>query len=64
MSCRDQTAGFDVRVQRGDSISVGPTPLSKLLIEGTLEGKDNTNNTLILTIDNMAAPAGDEEPLH
>ncbi|MDR9430415.1 MAG: TrmB family transcriptional regulator, partial [Natronomonas sp.] len=48
----------------GDSISVGPTPLSKLLIEGTLEGKDNTNNTLILTIDNMAAPAGDEEPLH
>lgn len=48
----------------GDSISVGPTPLSKLLIEGSLEGKDNTNNTLILTIDNMAAPAGGEEPLH
>ena len=48
----------------GDKISVGPTPLSKLLIEGTLEGKDDTNNTLILTIDNMEAPAGDEEPLH
>ena len=48
----------------GDDISVGPTPLSKLLIEGQLEGKDDTNNSLILTIDNMEAPAGDEEPLH
>ncbi|WP_255195994.1 Rrf2 family transcriptional regulator [Halorarius litoreus] len=48
----------------GDDISVGPTPLSKLLIEGTLDGKDDTNNSLILTIDNMVAPAGDEEPLH
>lgn len=48
----------------GDSISVGPTPLSKLLIKGTLEGKDDTNNSLILTIDEMRAPAGDEEPLH
>jgi len=48
----------------GDGISVGPTPLSKLLIEGQLEGKDDTNNSLILTIDNMEAPAGEEEPLH
>jgi predicted transcriptional regulator len=47
-----------------DSISVGPTPLSKLLIKGTLEGKDDTNNSLILTIDEMQAPAGDEDPLH
>ena len=48
----------------GDAISVGPTPLSKLLIEGSLEGKDNTTNSLILTIDEMVAPAGDEEPEH
>lgn len=48
----------------GDAITVGPTPLSKLRIEGTLEGKDDTNNSLILTIDKMEAPAGDEEPLH
>jgi predicted transcriptional regulator len=48
----------------GDTIAVGPTPLSKLLIEGTLDGKDDTNNSLILTIDNMKAPAGGEEPLH
>ncbi|MES3516825.1 MAG: HTH domain-containing protein [Natronomonas sp.] len=53
-------AGFS----EGDKISVGPTPLSKLLIEGALEGKDDSKNSLILTIDNMEAPAGDEEPLH
>ena len=47
-----------------DSISVGPTPLSKLLIEGNLEGKDDTSNSLILTIDEMVAPAGEEEPEH
>ena len=46
----------------GDAIRVGPTPLSKLVIEGTLEGKDDTNNTLIITIDDMRAPA--EEPAH
>lgn len=40
----------------GDDIRVGPTPLSKLVIEGTLEGKDGTNNTLIVTIDYMRAP--------
>ena len=50
--------------EEGDDISVGPTPLSRLLIEGTLEGKDDTSNSLILTIDEMAAPAGDEEPAH
>lgn len=48
----------------GDSILVGPTPLSKLLIEGTLEGKDNTNNILILSIDRMEAPVGDQDPQH
>ena len=48
----------------GDEIVVGPTPLSKLLIEGNLEAKDDTNNSLILTIDRMVAPAGDEDPRH
>ena len=45
-----------------DEVRVGPTPLSKLVIEGTLEGKDDTNNTLILTIDYMRAPAEGETP--
>jgi predicted transcriptional regulator len=46
----------------GDLIRVGPTPLSKLVIEGTLEGKDDTNNTLIVTIDYMRAPEEGHEP--
>ncbi|ADJ15597.1 Rrf2 family transcriptional regulator [Halalkalicoccus jeotgali] len=43
----------------GDSVTVGPTPLSRLLIEGTVDGKDDTNNILILRIDDMRAPADD-----
>ena len=46
------------------TVVVGPTPLSKLVIEGTVEGKDDTNNSLILTIDDMVAPAGEEAPDH
>ncbi len=46
----------------GDSVRVGPTPLSKLVVEGTVDGKDDTNNVLILRIDSMQAPA--EEPEH
>ena len=43
----------------GDTMTVGPTPLSKLRIIGTIEGKDDTSNILILTIDDMKAPVGD-----
>ncbi|MFC4449859.1 MULTISPECIES: Rrf2 family transcriptional regulator [Halorussus] len=46
----------------GDSVRVGPTPLSKLVIEGTVDGKDDTNNILILKIASMEAPA--ETPEH
>jgi len=49
-------------IHEGDSVPVGPTPLSKLVIEGTVDGKDDTNNILIPRIDDMAAPA--EEPAH
>ncbi|MFC4990573.1 Rrf2 family transcriptional regulator [Saliphagus infecundisoli] len=45
-----------------DSVTVGPTPLSKLKIEGSVDGKDDTDNILILRIDDMVAPA--EEPDH
>jgi predicted transcriptional regulator len=48
----------------GDAVAVGPTPLSKLLIRGTIEGKDDTNNSLVLTIDEMRAPAGEEPAEH
>ena len=46
----------------GDRVTVGPTPLSKLVIEGTLDGKDDTSNVLILKIVSMEAPS--EEPAH
>jgi hypothetical protein len=46
----------------GDDVQVGPTPLSKLVIRGAVDGKDDTNNILILRIEGMEAPA--EEPAH
>ncbi|MCT9097225.1 Rrf2 family transcriptional regulator [Haloarchaeobius sp. HME9146] len=49
-------------IHEGDSVIVGPTPLSKLRIAGTVDGKDDTNNIVILRIDEMEAPA--EEPAH
>ena len=44
------------RFHEGDSVTVGPTPLSKLQIDGTIEGKDDTDNALVLRIDDMQAP--------
>ncbi|QLG48007.1 Rrf2 family transcriptional regulator [Natrinema halophilum] len=49
-------------IHENDAVTVGPTPLSKLVIEGSVDGKDDTNNILILRIDDMIAPA--EEPAH
>jgi hypothetical protein len=46
----------------GDEVRVGPTPLSKLVIDGIVDGKDDTNNILILRLEGMQAPA--EEPAH
>lgn len=46
----------------GDAVRAGPTPLSKLVVEGTVDGKDDTANILILKIESMEAPA--EEPAH
>jgi hypothetical protein len=43
----------------GDEVKVGPTPLSRLVVEGTVDGKDDTNGILILRIDGMAAPVGE-----
>ena len=54
---RGSISGFS----KGDSVTVGPTPLSKLRIGGTVEGKDDTNNSLILTIDDMRAPVSDAD---
>ncbi len=47
----------------GDEIVVGPTPLSKLRITGTIDGKDETNSILILQVDDMLAPAEESDML-
>jgi hypothetical protein len=49
-------------ISEGDRVTVGPTPLSKLVIEGTVDGTDDTSNILVLRIDDMEAPT--EEPEH
>jgi predicted transcriptional regulator len=46
----------------GDVVRAGPTPLSKLVVEGPVDGKDDTSNILILKIESMEAPA--EDPAH
>jgi len=63
-ACRAEVKlrGSVANFHEGDTVTVGPTPLSKLQIIGTLEGKDATNNVLILTIDDMQAPV--ETPEH
>ncbi|MEF8780333.1 MAG: Rrf2 family transcriptional regulator [Haloferacaceae archaeon] len=53
-----QLQGSIKEFHEDDEVTVGPTPLSKLVIEGTVDGKDDTANVLILRIDSMRAPVG------
>ncbi|MEF8799994.1 MAG: Rrf2 family transcriptional regulator [Halolamina sp.] len=57
-----QLRGSVKRFHEGDRISAGPTPLSKLVVDGTVDGKDTTTNVLVLKIEGMEAPA--ETPKH
>lgn len=41
----------------GDDVIIGPTPLSKLKIFGTIDGKDEISSTLILQVGDMVSPA-------
>ncbi|WP_247728561.1 Rrf2 family transcriptional regulator [Halovivax limisalsi] len=50
-----------IDVADGDRVRVGPTPLSKLVVDGTLDGKDDTDNVLILRIEEMIAPAEESD---
>lgn len=45
----------------GDTVTVGPTPLSDLIVKGTIDGKDTTNNLLILNLKEIIAPAEQKE---
>lgn len=40
----------------GQAVAAGPTPLSKLVVAGTIEAIDDTSNTLILDIAQVEAP--------
>lgn len=40
----------------GDTVTVGPTPKSRLAITGRVDGTVDTDNTLILDTENMEAP--------
>lgn len=52
-----QLRGSMRSIHEGDTITVGPTPLAKLEITGLVDGKDESNNILILRIKDMVAPA-------
>lgn len=43
----------------GDNVTVGPTPLSDLVIEGVVDGRDETDNIIILQIKDLRAPVED-----
>ncbi|PSQ43187.1 TrmB family transcriptional regulator [Halobacteriales archaeon SW_7_68_16] len=44
-------------VAEGDRISAGPTPLSKLVVEGVVDSRDDAGNTILVRIEGMSAPA-------
>jgi predicted transcriptional regulator len=41
----------------GDTVTVGPTPKSSLVITGRVDGTVDTDNTLVLDTEDMEAPA-------
>ncbi len=45
----------------GEPLAIGPTPLSQLLIRGSVDEVVPTDNLLILEIDEMVAPAADDD---
>ncbi|MEF8773978.1 MAG: Rrf2 family transcriptional regulator [Halobacteriales archaeon] len=44
-------------LEEGDDVSVGPTPLSKLVVHGEVDGKETGANIVVLRITGMEAPA-------
>ena len=45
----------------GQAVAAGPTPLSGLVVAGTIEAIDDTNNTLILDVAQLEAPVDPPE---
>jgi predicted transcriptional regulator len=44
-------------VAEGETIEVGPTPVSDLTITGVMIGREASKNSLIIRVENMTAPA-------
>lgn len=47
--------------EEGDTVTVGPTPLSELVVKGAIDGKDAPNNILILQLEEITVPAEPKE---
>lgn len=47
-------------VHHGDELQIGPTPRAKLVITGTVEAADDTNNIVILEIEELIIEATTE----
>lgn len=58
-NCRAEVTfrGVVPEFQENDPVVVGPTPCNDLRIEGTVEGVDDLNKTVVLVIESMQAPA-------
>jgi len=51
----------DDRFDEGGRVVVGPTPCSRLRIDGVVEGVDDISSTLVVVVDAMRAPADPPE---
>lgn len=54
--------GSSSNFHKGDEVTIGPTPLSKLVIDGIVDRKDVTSNSLVLRIEGMRTSTGTGSP--
>lgn len=47
-------------LQEGDTVTVGPTPASHLVVEGVVDGVDSSANICLVTVEEMHFDFGDE----
>lgn len=49
--------GSTIPYHTGDTVTVGPTPAAKLVVEGTVVGQDDSANSIVVAVEEMRAPA-------
>jgi hypothetical protein len=48
----------DIRsIKLGDKVTIGPTPVKKLVVYGRVEGRDDTESMLVLEIEQISLPS-------